>query len=51
MYSAPIAASTAWHDAGVAMVTRPAPDRSAPVAARCAAPVLPREPATTSTRP
>ena len=37
--------------AGVATVTSPAPDRSAPIAARCAAPVLPREPATTSTRP
>ena len=40
-----------WHAAGVATVTRPAPDRSAPIAERCAAPVLPREPATISTRP
>ncbi len=37
--------------AGVATVTRPAPDRSAPTAARCAAPVFPRDPATTSTWP
>ena len=51
MYSGPIAATIGWHAAGVATVTRPAPDRSAPTAARCAAPVLPREPATTSTRP
>jgi len=34
-----------------ASVTRPAPPRSAPVSARCAAPVLPGEPAITSTRP
>ena len=46
-----IAATTAWQLAGVATVTSPAPDRSAPIAARCAAPVLPREPATISTRP
>ena len=51
MYSGAIAATIGWHDAGVATVTSPAPDRSAPTAARCAAPVLPREPATISTRP
>ena len=51
MYSGPIAATTAWQLDGVATVTRPAPERSAPTAARCAAPVLPREPATISTRP
>ena len=32
-------------------MTRPAPDRRAPTAARCAAPVLPREPATIRTCP
>ena len=36
---------------GVATVTRPAPARSAAVAARTAAPVFPTEPATTSTWP
>ena len=41
MYSGAIAATIGRHDAGVATVTRPAPDRSAPIAARCAAPVLP----------
>ena len=51
MYSGPMDATTSWQPAGVATVTRPAPDRSAPTAARCAAPVFPREPATTSTRP
>ena len=34
MYSGAIAATTGWHAAGVAMVTSPAPDRSAPTAAR-----------------
>ena len=33
------------------IVTSPAPERSAPTAARCAAPVFPREPPTTRTRP
>ena len=42
---------SAGSDAGVATVTRPAPERSAPIADRCAAPVLPRDPATISTRP
>ena len=51
MYSGAIAATTATHDRGVAMVTSPAPDRSAPMAGRCAAPVRPSEPAMTSTRP
>ena len=51
MYSGAIAATIGWQPAGVATVTSPAPDRSAPTAARCAAPVLPREPATTSTWP
>ena len=41
MYSGAIAAMIGTHDRGVAMVTRPAPDRSAPSAARCAAPVRP----------
>ena len=41
MYSGAIAATIGTHDRGVATVTRPAPDRSAPIAARCAAPVLP----------
>ena len=51
MYSGAMDATIGAHDRGVAMVTRPAPDRSAPIAARCAAPVRPREPATISTRP
>ena len=51
MYSGPIADTIGWQAAGVAIVTRPAPERSAPIAARCAAPVLPSEPATISTRP
>ena len=37
--------------AGVAIVTRPAPERSAAIPARNAAPVLPTDPATTVTRP
>ncbi len=41
MYSAPSAATIGRHDAGVATVTRPAPDRSAASAASAAAPVLP----------
>ena len=40
MYSGAIAATIGWHAAGVATVTRPAPERSAPTAARCAAPGL-----------
>ena len=51
MYSGAIAATIGRHERGVATVTRPAPDRSAPIAARCAAPVRPIEPAMTSTRP
>ena len=51
MYSAPIAATIGCALRGVATLTSPAPDRSAPTAARCAAPVLPREPAMTSTCP
>ena len=51
MYSGAIAAIVGRHDLGVAIVTSPAPDRSAPMAVRCAAPVFPSEPATTSTRP
>ena len=51
MYSGAIAATIGRQHAGVATVTSPAPDRSAPSAARCAAPVFPREPATISTRP
>ena len=41
MYSGAIAATIGTHERGVATVTRPAPERSAPSAARCAAPVLP----------
>ena len=51
MYSGAIAATIGRHDFGVAMVTSPAPDRSAPMAARCAAPDRPSDPAMTSTRP
>ena len=51
MYSGARAASVAWHDAGVAIVTSPAPARSAPIAARYAAPVLPGDPATIVRRP
>jgi hypothetical protein len=51
MYSGAIAASTGWQALGVAMVTRPAPDLSAPMAVRWAAPVRPIDPATTSTWP
>ncbi len=51
MNSEPRAATIGAQDAGVAIVTRPAPDRSAAFAARYAAPVLPRDPATISTRP
>ncbi len=51
MYSGAMPARTAWHIDGVAMVTSPAPARSAPIAARYAAPVFPRDPATRSTRP
>ena len=51
MYSGAMAATIGTHDRGVAIVTSPAPDRSAPSAARCAAPVRPLEPATISTRP
>ena len=51
MNSAPSAATIGTHDAGVATVTSPAPDRSAAIAARAAAPVLPRDPATMSTWP
>ena len=32
MYSGAIAATIGWHDAGVATVTSPAPDFSAPIA-------------------
>jgi hypothetical protein len=39
MYSGAMAATIGRHDRGVATVTSPAPDRSAPTAARCAAPV------------
>ena len=38
MYSGAIAASTAWHHAGVAIVTSPAPDRSAPIAGQMRGP-------------
>ena len=51
MYSGISALTTGWQARGVATVSRPAPERSAPRAARCAAPVLPIDPATTSTRP
>src|SRR5688500_5678352 len=51
MYSGAIDATIGRHEAGVATVTRPAPERRAPIAARWAAPVLPRDPATTVTRP
>ena len=51
MNSTPSAATTGWQLAGVATVTRPAPLRSAPRALSTAAPVLPRDPATISTRP
>ncbi len=51
MYSGAIAATIAWQPAGVATVTRPAPERSAPIAAQMAAPVFPRDPATISTWP
>ncbi len=45
------AATIGRHGSGVATVTRPAPERSAPAAASTAAPVFPIEPATTSTWP
>ena len=51
MYSGAIAATIGRHAAGVATLTSPAPDRSAPIADRCAAPVLPIEPATINTWP
>ena len=51
MYSGIIIASVGTHDRGVAIVTSPAPERSAPSAARCAAPVRPTDPAMTRTRP
>jgi hypothetical protein len=51
MYSGAIAATIGRHDLGVAIVTSPAPDRSAPVAARWAAPVRPTDPAMTRTLP
>ena len=51
MYSAPIAATIGCTLDGSATLTRPAPDRSAPSAARCAAPVFPREPAMIRTWP
>ena len=44
MNSGAIDATIGRHDTGVATVTRPAPERRAAIAARCAAPVLPREP-------
>ncbi len=51
MYSGAIAARIGCTDRGVATVTRPAPERSAAIAARCAAPLFPIDPATISTRP
>ena len=51
MYSGACAATIGVTLAGVATVTSPAPDRSAPRAARIAAPLLPRDPATIRTRP
>ena len=51
MYSGAIAATIGRHDAGVATVTSPAPDFSAPIAERNAAPVFPIDPATSVTRP
>ena len=44
MYSGISALTTDWQTRGVATVTSPAPDRSAPSAARRAAPVLPVDP-------
>ena len=46
MNTGDMAASTGRQQRGVATVTSPAPDRKAPIAARCAAPVFPIEPAT-----
>ena len=51
MYSGAMAARIGCTDRGVATVTRPAPDRRAAMAARCAAPLLPIDPATIRTRP
>ncbi len=51
MYSGAIAARIGWLDAGVATETSPAPDFSAPIADRYAAPVFPRPPATMRTWP
>ena len=42
--SGAMAATIGWHLAGVATVTRPAPDFSAPMAVRCAAPSSPAHP-------
>ena len=51
MNTGDIAARTGRQHRGVATVTSPAPDRNAPSAARCAAPVFPTEPATIVSRP
>ena len=51
MYSGAMLATIAAQLPGVATVTSPAPERSAPTAARCAAPVFPIDPATTRTWP
>ena len=51
IYSGISALTTGWQTCGVATVTSPAPERSAPSAASRAAPVFPVDPATISTRP
>ena len=51
MYDGSKLATVGWTSAGVAMRTRPAPDRSAPAPQRAAAPAIPRDPAMTSTCP
>ena len=51
MYSAPIDATIGTHGRGVAIVTSPAPERSAAIADRFTAPVLPIEPPAITTRP
>jgi hypothetical protein len=51
MYSGAIDATIGSTEHGVATVTRPAPERNAPSADKCAAPVFPRDPATIVSRP
>ena len=51
MYDGSKLATVGWTSAGVAILTSPAPDRSAAAPHRAAAPAMPREPAMTSTVP